>query len=455
MNSGVTQPKSRQPELEDILLSYLEAAEKGAVPSREAIMAAHPDFAADIEDFFSSYQQVNRLTSPLRENELQAGMQGVRMALRGGAEASDPVQNAAKEINDLGQLGDFRLLRETGRGGMGIVYEAEQISLRRRVALKILPFIAGADSRQLQRFRNEAEAAAHLHHSRIVPVFAVGCERGVHFYAMQFIEGQSLATMIGALDEAGSHLGKNGGPARHGVPSASTLNAAAFSTEHSGRTRRFFHTVANIGKQIAEALEYAHQMGVVHRDIKPANLLLDGRGEIWITDFGLAQIQNQVGLTITGELLGTLRYVSPEQAMAKRGLVDHHTDIYSLGATLYELLTLRPVFDGRDRHALLHQIAFDEPRPPRALDPSIPVELETILLKALAKNPVERYESAQDLADDLQRFLDDKPIQAKRPGLVERSAQMGTSPSSICRRGGVAACARSRRLRHHRGADCQ
>jgi serine/threonine protein kinase len=332
---------------------------------------------------------------------------------------------------ELGQLGDYRLLREIGRGGMGVVYEAEQISLRRRVALKILPFAGGADSRQLQRFRNEAEAAAHLHHSHIVPVFAVGAERGVHFYAMQYIEGQSLATLIGDLAEG--HEKKEAADGnRAGKDFLSTQAAVAITTEHSTRSHQFFRRVATIGKQTAEALEYAHQMGVIHRDIKPANLLLDARGEVWIADFGLAQFQNQAGLTMSGELVGTLRYVSPEQAMAKRGLVDHRTDIYSLGATLYELLTLQPVFDGKDRHALLHQIGFDDPKPPRAVDPSIPFELETIVLKALAKSPADRYGSAQELADDLERFLEDKPIQARRPSLAERGRKwMRRHPSVV------------------------
>jgi serine/threonine protein kinase len=309
------------------------------------------------------------------------------------------------------------MLREIGRGGMGVVYEAEQKSLRRRVALKILPLAGGVDPRQLQRFRNEAEAAAHLHHTHIVPVFAVGSERGVHFYAMQYVQGLSLSSLIDELSGAKPTISEG----VSGTPVANvTQAAAAISTEHSTRARSFFRRVATIGKHTAEALEYAHQMGVIHRDIKPANLLLDERGEVWITDFGLAQFQSQAALTITGELVGTLRYVSPEQAMAKRGLVDDRTDIYLLGATLYELLTLQPVFDGKDRHMLLHQIAFAEPKPPRALDSSIPIELETIVLKALAKNPGDRYGSAQELADDLQRFLENKPIQAKRPSLAER-----------------------------------
>ncbi len=350
-------------------------------------------------------------------------MAAIQSTLQTRAPISDDGEPTKTATAELGQIGDYKILREIGRGGMGVVYEAQQISLRRRVALKILPFIGGIDSRQLQRFRNEAEAAAHLHHSHIVPVFAVGCERGVHYYAMQYIEGQSLATVISSLIEdqennAAKTVETSSKERRD--PLASTV-ARVLSTVNFDRRGRFFHSVALIGKQTAEALEYAHQTGIIHRDIKPGNLLLDSRGEVWIADFGLAQSQNQTGLTVSGELVGTLRYVSPEQAMAKRGIVDHRTDIYSLGATLYELLTLKPVFDGRNRHALLHQIAFDEPAPLRTINPSIPVDLETILLKAVAKNPAERYGSAQELADDLGRFLEDKSIQAKRPRVIERA----------------------------------
>ncbi|MBM4071184.1 MAG: serine/threonine protein kinase [Planctomycetes bacterium] len=453
----------RQERLQEILLGYVEAAEAGKTPDRKAFLAAFPEFTDDIVEFLANYEQVQRLGAPVRG---AMALQGIppRTAIGASAKQSaavtEPGAGAAASPVELGLLGDFRLLRELGRGGMGVVYEAEQISLRRRVALKVLPFAAGVDSRQLQRFRNEAEAAAHLHHSHIVPVFAVGTERGVHYYAMQLIDGQSLASLITQLGNY--DVSKGTRPDLHvheergrgeDVPdaiagafaekpfvaasltrplAAQPLTSASLTTEHSTRSRAFYRSVAGIARQAAEALEYAHQMGVVHRDIKPANLLLDDRGQLWIADFGLAQFQTQAGLTMTGELLGTLRYVSPEQAMAKRGLVDHRTDIYSLGATLYELLTLEPVFDGKDRHALLHQIGFDEPRPPRAIEPAIPVELETIVLKALAKNPPERYGTAQELADDLQRFLKDEPILAKRPGLVERSRKwMRRHPSIV------------------------
>ena len=266
----------------------------------------------------------------------------------------------------LGDLGDFRILREVGRGGMGVVYEAIQRSLNRRVALKVLPFAAAMDPTQLRRFQTEALAAAQLHHTHIVPVYSVGCERGVHYYAMQFIEGQTLAQVIAERRRraqgpgrgprsapvsgrrpAGteglpleSRFRRKSGPAEAGTPTPGPGQASGSATP-SSRSREFFRTVAALGIQAAEALDHAHKLGIVHRDIKPANLLLDVQGKLWITDFGLVRLQDDAGLTMTGDLLGTLRYMSPEQALAKRGYLDHRTDIYSLGATLYELLTLR------------------------------------------------------------------------------------------------------------------
>jgi serine/threonine protein kinase/WD40 repeat protein len=333
---------------------------------------------------------------------------------------------------------------------MGVVYEAEQLSLRRRVALKVLPFAATLDPKQLQRFRNEAQAAAHLHHPNIVPVYAVGCERGVHYYAMQFIDGQTVAALVGQLRRAagmtaGGELHRDTDAEETGAPAPefpapvasaisaadlqagngrggdSTQPAAVFSTERPAQGPSFFRTVAGLGVQAASALEYAHQTGVIHRDVKPANLLLDARGNLWMTDFGLAQVHGQPGLTHSGDLLGTLRYMSPEQALARHGLVDHRSDVYSLGATLYELLTLQPAIPGATREGVLRHVLFEEPRTPRRVNPAVPVELETIVLKAMAKSPEERYATAQELADDLQRFLDDRPILARRPSVARRT----------------------------------
>jgi serine/threonine protein kinase/Tfp pilus assembly protein PilF len=336
---------------------------------------------------------------------------------------------------------------------MGVVYEAEQLSLRRRVALKVLPFAATMDPRHLQRFHNEAQAAAGLHHSNIVPVYFVGCERGVHFYAMQFIDGQTLARVIAELRSQSADATKGAETARAPLAPptgaatdstepylpqpdrppavAYTAPKAGLSTEGSAHGRAFIRMAAQLGVQAAEALEHAHQLGIVHRDIKPANLLVDGRGNLWVTDFGLAHCQGQPGLTMSGDLLGTLRYMSPEQALAQRVDIDPRTDVYSLGATLYELLTLEPAFGGQDRQELLRQIAFEDPRPPRRLNKAIPPELETIVLTAMEKNPADRYAAAQDLADDLRRFLDDKPIRARRPTLWHRAKKWGRRNRSV------------------------
>ena len=206
-------------------------------------------------------------------------------------------------------------------------------------------------------------------------------------------------------------------PGTAGLPAAGSLTAT--STRH----RTFYLDVARLGLQAAEALEHAHQQGVLHRDVKPSNLIVDHRGHLWVTDFGLARFQGEGSLTATGDLLGTLRYMSPEQALANRAVVNQRTDVYSLGATLYELSTLEPAIAGTDRQELFRKIAQEAPRRPRAINPAVPRDLETIIVKAMAKDPASRYTTAQELADDLHRFLDDRPIVARPPGPLERSAR--------------------------------
>jgi serine/threonine protein kinase len=412
---------------------YLVALEAGERPEPEEFLDRHPEIRESLTECLEALQFVHTAA----ERSLPSTR---RLPDLPGVEPPTAVP-----------LGDFQLLREIGRGGMGVVYEAIQLSLGRRVALKILPFAAALDARHLQRFKNEASAAAFLHHPNIVPVYGVGYDRGTHFYAMQLIEGITISALIRQLRrDAGrgdsDPESKNGAipPKRRrvvhggltqffadsqlGSPPPAMAEASGdvqpvveLSTARSKDARKYFRTVARLGVDAAAALEHAHQTGVIHRDVKPGNLMLDCRGHLWITDFGLAQFHMDPGLTVTGDLVGTLRYMSPEQAMGQRLQLDHRTDVYSLGVTLYELLTLEPAFPGGDRQELLHRIATEEPIVPRLADPNIPAELDTIVLKAISKSRVDRYATAQALADDLQRFLDEKPILARRPSQLDRA----------------------------------
>jgi serine/threonine protein kinase len=311
------------------LEEYLAAAEAGHAPPRDEFLARYPELAEDLDACLAALNFIGRAA------------EGPRSVTADVARSKPPEQV-------LGQLGDFRILREVGRGGMGVVYEAEQMSLRRRVALKVLPFAATMDPRQLKRFHNEVRAVASLDHPHIVHVHAVGCQRGVNYYAMQFIDGQTLAAVIAASRHAHSKRASvrdakgDNNPTTAFVttphqpdPRAETAADTAAKTAPAPRGVAYFRRVAELCIQAAEALDHAHQLGIVHRDVKPANLLVDGRGALWVTDFGLAHIQSDARLTMTGDLVGTLRYMSPEQALAKRAVIDHRTDVYSLGATLY------------------------------------------------------------------------------------------------------------------------
>lgn len=391
MNS-VTPISEASAELAQILDAYLAAREAGRHPDKQQLLADHPEFADELQDCLASLEFIGTAVSPAVEREA-------------GVDDADSVAPSAEPI------GDFRLIREIGRGGMGVVYEAIQLSLARRVALKVLPFAAVLDPAQVRRFKNEAQSAASLDHPHIVSVYSVGCERGIHYYAMQYVEGQSLDCVGGDRGTGSNEVGGD---------TADTAPIAALSTLGGRDARERFRHVARLGIQAADALHYAHEMGIVHRDIKPSNLLVDAHSELWITDFGLATTQSDAGLTMTGDLLGTLRYMSPEQAAGHRAKIDYRTDVYSLGITLYELATGRPAFADTDRQALLRHILEQDPVSPSSIDPAIPRDLEAIVLKATAKEPQARYDSAAEFAADLQRFCENKPIRARRTSRAER-----------------------------------
>jgi serine/threonine protein kinase/Tfp pilus assembly protein PilF len=337
----------------------------------------------------------------------------------------------------LKRLGDFDILREIGRGGMGVVYEARQVSLKRRVALKVLPPAMGLTQQARQRFEREAQAAAKLHHTNIVPVHAIGEDDAHHFYAMDLIEGQSLDRVLHQLVDEGSSalLAETVTRAASELPkqllspagSKRATTGAKDSTTSLGDTsvgsRPWFDALAKLIAEVADALDYAHGRGVIHRDIKPANLMLSSDGKLCITDFGLARIVQEPGMTVSGSLLGTPAYMSPEQIAAGRVKLDHRTDVYSLGAVLYELLTLQRPFVGESREEVLSAIMAKDPRSPRKLNGRIPQDLETICFKAMEKDPDRRYRTAGELANDLRQHVQGGLITARRAGVLRRSSK--------------------------------
>lgn len=403
------------------LAEYWAEFESGRHPDREALLVRFPEARQALEGCLASLEAVARWTAPSSRDGMSAG-------------ATDTRECDVTAVPLQEQIGDYRLLRPIGRGGMGVVYEAEQISLGRRVAVKILPFATVLDERKRIRFLNEARAVAMLDHPGIVTVHAVGCDLGIHYYAMQLIEGRTLAQVIDELQRLCTH-----GPlpssslavvcpstiddTNHADGDGSSLDSDLRGRLSPASSPHYFRTMAEWGIQAAEALQHAHSTGIVHRDIKPSNLILTNEGQLFVVDFGLALVRNEARLTMTGDLLGTARYMSPEQVRGPADELDHRTDIYSLGVTFYEICTLQPVFGSEDRHRVLQRVLYEDPVPPRQINRAVPADLETILLKALAKRPNERYATAAALAEDLRRFVDGRPILARPPSAVARAAK--------------------------------
>jgi WD40 repeat protein/serine/threonine protein kinase len=465
------QPSSPQREtVERLAEEFVERYRRGERPPLTEYTERYPEHAEQIRDLFPALVLMEQI-APDSDSP----------AASGGTSLERPIGEHPK------QIGDYRILREIGRGGMGIVYEAEQVSLGRHVALKVLPQQLLPNSTQRQRFEREARSAAKLHHTNIVPVFGVGEDSGLHYYVMQYIQGLGLDAVLDELRRLRREKGPGGSTpaaeelrvARDGgqdsnrrpkdgsaeevavslltgvferpgglapqdmvaegadssaasaTGGAAPLETAAVSVSSvvlpgqsdAGRTSKgetYWHSVAHVGVQVAGALAYAHQQGILHRDIKPANLLLDTQGTVWVTDFGLAKVEDQQNLTLTGDVVGTLRYMAPE---VFNGKADARSEVYALGLTLYEMVALKPAFDEQDRNQLVKQVTTAEPPRLDKINRAIPRDLVTIVHKAIDREPAKRYQTAQELADDLRRFLGGEPVRARPARIWERGVK--------------------------------
>ena len=355
-------PDDRHP-VDVLAEQFIQKIQTGIDTSIDEFVNEYPEFESEIRAVFPAVLAIEKAKPP-------------------------PIADMLLHASQLEVVGGFKVLREVGRGGMGVVFEAEEIALGRSVALKILPRAALLSKRRLDRFKREAGTAANLHHTNIVPVYSVGEDQGLHFYAMQLIDGVGLDVVVREFSQHGRSTWVDSGP---GTP-------------------EWFRLVAEMGMQVSGALEYAHSRGTLHRDIKPANLLVDRESNIWITDFGIAKAVGQSTLTGSGDMVGTLQYMPPEQS---EGIYDARGDVYSLGLTLYELLTQTRPFVGDSPAALLKEMDRGAVSPPSRVTPGIPRDLETIVLKAMSRTPLHRYETAWALEDDLRRFIDGRPIAAR------------------------------------------
>ena len=405
---GVT---GRDP-VEVLAEEFIAQFRAGERPEIDDFVRRHPELAKDVRATFPSL----------------LFMEG--LAIDQNIDTTLPARNAPGAWDRMpARLGDYRIVCEVGRGGMGVVYEAEQVSLGRSVALKLLPPTVPRDCTRKQRFVREARAAARLHHTNIVPIFGVGAEDGLNYFVMQLIRGVSLDQALSSMTLESERTTHSTRPqavedtARIGcdltdvsLPAGDSIQTQRGSRLNPGQVG-YWKQVARIGAQVADALAYAHKQGIVHRDIKPSNLIIDHQGTTWVTDFGLASSEMDESVTGTGEVIGTLRYMAPE---VFEGPADQRSDVYSLGLTLYELLAFRPAFPERNHPKLITHVIGHEPPPLSKLNPDVPVDLRTIVQRAIHPTPERRFQSAEELAADLRRFINDEPILARRVRLPER-----------------------------------
>lgn len=363
----------------------------------EYVIAVEEGYEPDRPEFLNKYE-------PIRE-QLNAYLDQIDW-LNEESSAIHTAQDSLKARSTTGlDYDDFEIDCELGRGAMGIVYKAFQKSLQRWVAIKVLPYGALLDEQRTQRFWREARIAAALEHPGIVSVYGFGRHKDMCFYAMKLVEGRSLDRHLRVAE------------AKHQESDASKQAFSVTPSPIEGPDR--FRNIAKLVAEAADAIHAAHAVGVIHRDIKPSNLIVDSRGCVKVTDFGLAIDTADLGLTRSGEVVGTIRYMSPEQATGKRGLVDQRSDIYCLGATLYELLTYRPPFARESLADVVREKEEGILIQPRSIDSTIPRALQTITLKAMRADPRDRYQSANELAEDLRNFLLGRRISAVDPSVME------------------------------------
>ena len=371
-----------------LLDQYLVELENGGHPSIESIVAEYPELARPLRSSLESIRLLNRVHG-----------------------ASDDSQ-ASPRVFPLGtharSVGEFELGRELGRGAMGVVYAAKTASTGSEVAIKFLDSQGVRDQGCIERFRREARAAESLNHPSIVPVYHIGCDNGRHYYTMKLIDGASLSHTIDIAFRRNSNSNR-------------IDPVASGKSKSSSATAQYYRSLAKEMANVADALHAAHTMGIVHRDIKPSNLLMDSAEHIWITDYGLAHVEDGLDLTYSGEIIGTFQYMSPEQASGKRERIDCRSDIYSLGATLYELFTGHAPYSGMDRAEILQRIQTAEPLRPIAYNRDLPRDLETIVRRAMRPERADRYQSAALVAEDLLRFSNGQPIMANAVSFGERA----------------------------------
>ena len=392
--------------LEVLLSQFADEVRGGATPSVEDYAARHPQLAAEIRELFPLVFSLERWKN---DKEVECLRRNV------------PNEFAVEAF------GDYQVVRELGRGGMGVVFHAVHTRSRRPVAVKLLPWRYAADmDRWKERFHREAATIAALRHKNIVQVYSFARHEGYYYYVMQYVDGVGLDLIIDRLRRSSRPCAVDElVAANHPENPVRTEPVTSVDDSNQGAlvlTRDSWRGFARLGEQIASALAHAHQHDVLHNDVKPSNLLVKSNGQVIVTDFGIGRLKDDGGGEELGEpddgQVGTLRYTAPERL---RGSVDARCDVYSLGITLYELVTQVTPFEAINRADLLDRVFHEEPKPPRQIVPQMPVPLETIVLKAMAKDPQDRYESAIALADDLRRFILGERIHATRKSFLHKA----------------------------------